>query len=211
VSALAHPQVGDFVNRHFVSTYVKVGTFTLVAGQKQGGNVASYFCLPDGRVLHAIAGPVNAGTFLREARWAVHIQQRASLEGRDDPTRYRQVVRQAHVERLARDCGLAPEYVNGLVAGSGVDGGFAGQGPRSLARMEALLRHQHFNENGNQAHVHLLAAVFPLEKIADVYQYVFECILGEKISSLPVAEIKVNPFRRVPGGMKDEAIREAVK
>ena len=34
MSALADQRVGDFVNRHFVSTYVKVGTFQVVAGQK---------------------------------------------------------------------------------------------------------------------------------------------------------------------------------
>ena len=27
---------------------------------KNGGNVASYFCTPDGRVIHAVTGPVPA-------------------------------------------------------------------------------------------------------------------------------------------------------
>jgi hypothetical protein len=48
-----------------------VGTFRIVNGQKQGGNVASYFCTPDGRVLHLIAGPVDGDTLIREARWVV--------------------------------------------------------------------------------------------------------------------------------------------
>ena len=43
----------------------------IVGKAKQGGNVATYFCAPDGRVLHAIAGPVDAGTMLREAKWVV--------------------------------------------------------------------------------------------------------------------------------------------
>ena len=44
----------------FVSSFQKVATFRIVAGgQKQGGNVASYFCAPDGRVLHIVAGPVD--------------------------------------------------------------------------------------------------------------------------------------------------------
>ena len=54
MGALANDQVGDYLNRHFVSSFLKVGTFALVNGQKQGGNVATYFCLPDGRVLHAL-------------------------------------------------------------------------------------------------------------------------------------------------------------
>ena len=38
---------------------------------KQGGNVASYFLTPDGRVLGAALGAVDAETFLEEARWAL--------------------------------------------------------------------------------------------------------------------------------------------
>jgi len=45
---------------NFESTYQKVGTFRVVNGVKQGGNVASYFCLSDGTVVHAVAGPLNA-------------------------------------------------------------------------------------------------------------------------------------------------------
>ena len=56
--------MGDYLNRHFVSAFQKVATFQIVNGaQKQGGNVASYFCTPEGRVLHAIAGPVDAAAW----------------------------------------------------------------------------------------------------------------------------------------------------
>ena len=51
--------------------------------------------------------------------------------------------------------------------------------------MEMLRRHHYLD---NRARVHLLAALFPLEKVETVYQYVFESILKEKVSSLPVAE-----------------------
>ena len=51
MNALANPQVGKYLNEYFVSSFQKVGTFRIVGGQKQGGNVASYFCAPDGRVL----------------------------------------------------------------------------------------------------------------------------------------------------------------
>ena len=77
---LAHPQVGEYLNRHFVSAFQKVATFQINGGQKQGGNVASYFCTPDGLVLHAVAGPVDAGTFLREAHWAQDTYEAALLE-----------------------------------------------------------------------------------------------------------------------------------
>jgi hypothetical protein len=187
VGALTNPQVGDFVNRNFVSTYVKVGTFQLVNGQKQGGNVATYFCTTDGNVLHAIAGPVAANTFLYEARWIVNVQQRASLEGRDNPERFKQIVREAHADRLDRDYGIARAAINrmheSVVEG---DGGFTGKGTNSWVKRQFLRRHQ--NGWGTSPQVHLLNALFPMEKIEDVYQYVFESILNEKVTSLPVVE-----------------------
>ena len=67
MNALANDEVGNYVNQHFMASFQKVGTFKVVDGQKQGGNVASYFCTPDGRVLDAVAGPVNAAMLLREA------------------------------------------------------------------------------------------------------------------------------------------------
>ena len=71
MNALAKPEVGEFLNKNFVSSFQKVATFQIVNGQKQGGNVAAYFCAPDGRVLHCVAGPVDSGTMLREAQWVV--------------------------------------------------------------------------------------------------------------------------------------------
>ena len=58
MNALADDRVGQYFNAHFVSAFQKVGTFKIVDGQKQGGNVAAYFCTADGRVLHVVAGPV---------------------------------------------------------------------------------------------------------------------------------------------------------
>jgi hypothetical protein len=187
VGALTNPQVGDFVNRNFVSTYVKVGTFQLVNGQKQGGNVATYFCTTDGKVLHAIAGPVDANSFLYESRWAVNVAQRAGLEGRESPERFRQVVREAHTDRLDRDYGITRATINRMrdsVAEG--DGGFTGKGTNSWLKKQFLRRHQ--NGWAAKPQVHLLNALFPMEKIEDVYQYVFETILNEKVSSLPVVE-----------------------
>jgi hypothetical protein len=77
VSALASSEVGKYLNENFVSSFQKVATFRIVGQQKQGGNVASYFCAPDGRVLHVIAGPVDAATMLREAKWVVGTAQKA--------------------------------------------------------------------------------------------------------------------------------------
>ena len=62
MNALASPEVGKFVNEHFSSSFQKVATFKIVGAAKQGGNVATYFCAPDGRVLHGIAGPRRCGS-----------------------------------------------------------------------------------------------------------------------------------------------------
>ena len=43
---------------------------------KVGGNVAAYFCTPDLEVIHAVAGPVPAETFLREAKFALDLSRR---------------------------------------------------------------------------------------------------------------------------------------
>jgi hypothetical protein len=60
VNALTEPEVGQYLNRHFVAAFQKVATFKVAGNNKQGGNVAAYFCTPAGLVLHAIAGPVDA-------------------------------------------------------------------------------------------------------------------------------------------------------
>jgi len=67
----------------------------IVNGQKQGGNVASYFCAPDGRVLHCVAGPVDAGTFLREAKWIVEKAKKAIDESKGDGGKFKAFMRTA--------------------------------------------------------------------------------------------------------------------
>jgi len=111
VNALANEEVGKYFNENFVSSYQKVATFKIVGGQKQGGNVASYFCAPDGRVLHAVAGPVDAATLLREARWVVETTRAAMKEAKGDGAKFKVYFRKAHAERLRTENGLTVEPV----------------------------------------------------------------------------------------------------
>jgi hypothetical protein len=64
-----------------------VGDFTAtkVDGkvQKNGGNVAGYFCTPEGFVLNAVVGPVPAQKLLSEARWAVEVEDQLHGGKRD--------------------------------------------------------------------------------------------------------------------------------
>jgi hypothetical protein len=91
-----------------------VATFKIVetpngGPQKQGGNVASYFCAPDGRVLHVVAGPVNAATLLREAKWVVTTVRKALKESNADGAKFKQLFRTAHADKLRAETGLAVE------------------------------------------------------------------------------------------------------
>ena len=165
MNALAKPEVGKYLNANFVSTYQKVGTFRLAGNQKQGGNVASYFCTPDGHVLHAIAGPVNGATLLREARWAVEAYKLAQLEGREDPEKFRQFFWDAHAQRLSQEYGLD-------LTGNG---GNRRRPGRNL---------------GNQGRVHLLLTAAPVPKIEQVYKLIFEKVLNEKVSTAPVVQAR---------------------
>jgi hypothetical protein len=156
VNALANSNVGNYLNTHFVSSYQKVGTFRIVNCQKVGGNVASYFCTPDGEVLHIVVGAVNADTLLREARWTVDNWKLAQLESKEDPDGLKEFFRRAHTERFQHQVGMAVD-------------------PRRLVGLE-----------NQQSRVHLLLTLNPLVKIEQVYPLVFEKIVGEQVSTEPV-------------------------
>jgi len=111
VNALANPEVGKYLNEFFCSSFQKVGTFKIVGKQKQGGNVAAYFCAPDGRVLHCVAGPVNAATMLHEAKWVVDNTKKAMEQAKGDGARFKAYFRKLHADRLRSEFGLAVEAV----------------------------------------------------------------------------------------------------
>lgn len=111
MGALANEEVGKYMNEYFASSFQKVATFKIVGNQKQGGNVASYFCAPDGRVLHCVAGPVNAQTFLHEAKWVVETTKAAMKEAKNDGAAFKAYFRKAHAKRLQEEHGLVVEAV----------------------------------------------------------------------------------------------------
>ncbi len=175
MSALADPQVGQYLNRHFVAAVQKVATFKIDGGRKQGGNVAAYFCTPAGLVLHAVAGPVDAATFLREARWANDAYEMSALEG-DGADRREAFFHRAHLARLRREPG---GQMNPGVR-LGADGDAARQ-------IDGLLRTDAAKRLGGQGKVHLALSARPMPPLGQVYRAVFERILNEKISADPVA------------------------
>jgi hypothetical protein len=176
VSALANTEVGNYLNKHFASSYQKVGTFKLVNGQKQGGNVASYFCTADGEVLHAIPGPVDAATLLRESRWVVETYKKARLDGSQDTLALQQAFRRAHVDRVPAGAMKVnwkqlPFYQ-----------------PTEEAIAMLLDTNPTLKKLDQQGQVHFLLALYPLVKLEKVYKAVYEKVLNEKISTRPVEE-----------------------
>jgi hypothetical protein len=109
VNALANPEVGKYVNEYFCSAFQKVATFKIVGKAKQGGNVATYFCSPDGRVLHCVAGPVDAGTMLREAKWVVDTAKKAIEDSKGDGGKFKAAMRKAHADKLRAETGVVVE------------------------------------------------------------------------------------------------------
>jgi hypothetical protein len=216
VNALANPDVGKYLNEYFVSSFQKVATFKIVDGQKQGGNVASYFCAPDGRVLHVVAGPVDAPTMLREAHWVVETTQRLMKESNGDGAKFKALLRTAHAERLRREHGLvvepvtfdppepqdensaltyhdpsgrplAPKLPPPPIDGPDVSFRVAQENAaKALGAMSVADKRGRRWVLGNQGRAHHLMAAHALTKIETVYGSVFEGILGEKVSTKPV-------------------------
>lgn len=188
MSALANEDVGHYLNKYFVCSFQKVGTFTVTDnGQKQGGNVATYICLPDSRVIHAIPGKQNAGTFLREVRWAVETREKALLDAKDDPRGYRDAFAKAHAERLSQYGSPGHHHGqrnkwhhgNNIAQWSTIMADTPAEFADEAARMGT------WGVN-NQDRAHMLLARFPNAKLKDLYVVVFERILGEEISTRPV-------------------------
>lgn len=178
MDALASDKVADYLNDNFICTYLKVGTFQIVGGQKQGGNVASYFCLHDGSVMHALPGKTNAAGLISEARWALEVRKSALtlstnlVTGAVDMARYQGHVRGAHEERFLAETN--PWMRNRGVALN--NGKRSSNLPPTMPRNTTLL-----------AQAHWLLANAPLAKIDTVYPTVWTTILNEQLSALPVA------------------------
>ena len=219
MNALANPEVGKYIGKHFIASFQKVATFKIVNGQKQGGNVASYFCAPDGRVLHIVAGPVNAATLLKEAKWVVETVKKSLKESKRTGGTFKAAFRTAHAARLRTQHGLvvkpvtvdttAPEKDSPLTYNDptgrvivptlppapidGPDVSFKNRASAD-AMLEASIvpgrRGQKCRVRlGTGWQVHQLMAAHSLRKIEKLYATVFQNILGERVSTDPVVTL----------------------
>jgi hypothetical protein len=175
VNALTNDNVGDFVNTHFVSGYKKVGTFQKDGETKNGGNVATYFCLPDETVIHVIPGPVDADVFLREAHWAVDVYESAMMEHKDDLEKQKEYVKRAHAVRYLK--GSAEMQAAGTKRAAAFAARLNGLMPKSRPRDRGVL---------DQAHWLLWSN--PMPTLAAIYRTVWSDILNERVTDQPVID-----------------------
>jgi len=225
VNALANPDVGKYLEKYFIAAFQRVGTFRIVGEKKQGGNVATYFCAPDGRVLHAIAGPVDAQTMLIESKWVVKMAQKGIEESKGDGAAFKAFLRKAHADKLRIEHGLVVQPVTydpptGLenegaltyrdptgqplsprLPPAPIDGpdvklrGLQENAGKALGAKAVMDRRGGRWVLGNQGRVHVLLAAHCLLPIEQVYGSVFEGILGERISTRPVEVVDPFPGR----------------
>jgi hypothetical protein len=192
VNALAKEEVGKVINQHFVSSFQRVGSFKITQGQKQGGNVVTYFCAPDGRVLHAIAGPVDAGTFLEEAKWVIEKTKDAMTQSKGDAAKFKGLMRKYHAERLEERYGVrvTPLLTDQVLQDLATATAYRDPKGRPLAPVLPLPPIENpkgpNSQLANPAKVHRLLAAHALTKIENLYGAIFQGILGETVTTKPV-------------------------
>jgi hypothetical protein len=197
VNALADRKVGELVNKNFVTSFQRVGSFKIDGKQKQGGNVATYFCAPDGRVLNAIAGPVDAKTMLDEVEWTVLKTKEAIKESKKDASRFKALLRRYHAEWLAEKYGARVTPILRDQAGQDLETALAyrdadGRKLAPILPMPPIENKDEVKQLPNIAKTHQLLAAHAGAKIEQLYGAVFQGILNEKVTTRPV-EIKT-PF-----------------
>jgi hypothetical protein len=187
VQALAKREVGDFLSKHFVSVYDRVGTFQVNVSadgktpNRNGGNVAAFFCTPNGNVIHVAAGPRTAEAFLAEAKWAVAVYSQSvgdrprglAMGSVEQGSRVTAALRRAHssaLDVLTKPNPFAPDLE------------LIHHQPSSDPKLRGL-------EQGGlkqREQVHRLLKTRAYEPLAVVGPEVYTNILGEKVTEQPV-------------------------
>ena len=164
--------------------------------QKNGGNVASYFCTPSGRVIHAVGKPVQAERLLQEARWALQTYQDAVQSAPDDVIEQTRFIELAHLTALKTDRDRFNTLVQNEMPKANGD-----YQSRMQSYRQQRSNHSHYTSrrvpeilrvsteitarrraarrlSGDRAH-QILAAQ-PLAPLSDVYRELFEKLTGER-------------------------------
>ncbi|MGH7224707.1 MAG: hypothetical protein ACRELF_15905 [Gemmataceae bacterium] len=201
MNALADRKVGELINKHFIASFQRVGSFKIAGKKKQGGNVATYFCAADGRVLGAIAGPVDAKTMRDEVEWTIQKTRQAIKDSKGNADKFKALLRQAHAQRLRDKYGARVTPILKDQAGQSLETALAyrDKDGRKLAPVLSLPPIENKSEVralSNLAKTHQLLAAHAGAKIEQLYGAVFEGILNEKVTTKPVQVKTPFPWQR---------------
>ncbi len=161
--------------------------------QKNGGNVASYFCTVRGEVIHAVVGAVKADKLLSEGRWAVDTYQAAKKATRNaqglvesiqdahlsklgiDPRRFR-VMAQRELPAAYRQLPYEPRRVQ-----SERQQGYEAIAapPVIQAQRQAVRSLRRHNDQ-----VHEILAAWPMADLGLVYRLIFEEVANQRVVSV---------------------------
>lgn len=186
-----------------MAAYQQKGDFEVVRVkgnvQKNGGNVVTYFCTPDMRVLHFVVGPVSAGKLMDEAAWAhrVYDTTRQRTVGKLNKVQMTKAtrnqlatVRKEHAEMIAGDetsilrqmAASRANYLKSQRQATPYRQASYGRKPAKKApaeRWEPLL----WSLGGsNEERVHRLLAFDPLPPLAAVDTTVFRRLAGQTVN-----------------------------
>lgn len=201
MNALADRKVGELINKYFVASFQRVGSFKIDGKQKQGGNVATYFCAPDGRVLNAIAGPVNAKTMLEETQWTIDKTRQAIKESKGSADKFKLSLRKDHAKWLLDNSGarVTPLVKDGALQNEKSALAYRDADGRKLAPVLPLPPIENKREArqlSNLAKTHQLLAAHAGAKIENMFGAVFQGILNEKVTTKPVQVENPFPWHR---------------
>ena len=104
---LSNPDVGAVVGKFFRAAWQKKGTLQVFKISdrpeqqlvKVGGNIVSYVCTPDGRVIHALPAALPPEVYKKELEWAV--KAFSTVGGRPAGMAAAHRLRQEHVAKWA--------------------------------------------------------------------------------------------------------------
>jgi hypothetical protein len=201
VNALADRKVGELINKHFIASFQRVGSFKIEGKQKQGGNVATYFCAPDGRILNAIAGPVDAKTMLEETQWTIRKTRDAIKESKGNADKFKGLLRKYHAEWLQDKYGarVTPILRDQTMQDLKTALAYRDKDGRKLAPVLPLPPIENKEEVkplSNLGKTHQLLAAHAGAKIEQIYGAVFQGILNEKVTTKPVQTKTPFPWRK---------------
>ncbi|RIK84818.1 MAG: hypothetical protein DCC68_00580 [Planctomycetota bacterium] len=166
--------------------------------EKNGGNVVSYFCTSDLRVLHFVVGPVSADRLFAEAAWVHRVYDEVRYRGIDELTedqaeklarRQTDAVRREHLAMVGdRADAFVREFAASVAAHDKSRGGAylrpASYGAKSTKkpaaeRWSSLV----WRVGGNdEQRPHRLLALDPLPPLAEVDSTIFRQLAGERVN-----------------------------